>query len=74
MEVSGQLHAQAALCPGKRAPSTHWIGGWVGPRTGLDTVVKRNSKPPLRLEPTIIQPAVAQRYATELSRFRDMLS
>jgi hypothetical protein len=22
--------------PGERAPGTHWIGGWVGPRTGLD--------------------------------------
>jgi hypothetical protein len=23
------------------APCTHWIGGWVGPRAGLDAVVKR---------------------------------
>jgi hypothetical protein len=23
---------------GERAPGTHWIGGWVGPRTGLDAV------------------------------------
>jgi hypothetical protein len=22
--------------PGERAPGTHWIGGWVGPRAGLD--------------------------------------
>ena len=28
--VGGQLHA-----PGKR-PGTHCIGGWVGPRAGLD--------------------------------------
>jgi hypothetical protein len=27
--------------PWERAPSTHWIGGWVGPRTGLDGVEKR---------------------------------
>jgi hypothetical protein len=26
---------------GERAPGTHWIGGWVGPRIGLDAVVKR---------------------------------
>jgi hypothetical protein len=39
--VSGQLHAQAALPPRDKAPGTHWIGGWVGPRAGLDTVVKR---------------------------------
>jgi hypothetical protein len=25
----------------ERAPGTHWIGGWVGPRTVLDAVVKR---------------------------------
>jgi len=41
MEVSGQLHAPAALPPGKE-PVTHWIGGWVGPRAVLDAVVKRN--------------------------------
>jgi hypothetical protein len=35
MEVSGQLHAAAALPPVKN-PGTHWIGGWVGPRAGLD--------------------------------------
>jgi hypothetical protein len=23
------------------APGTHWIGGWVGPRAGLDPLVKR---------------------------------
>jgi hypothetical protein len=24
------------LPPGERNPGTHWIGGWVGPRAGLD--------------------------------------
>jgi hypothetical protein len=28
--------------PRDRAPGTHWIGGWVGPRAGLDAVSKRN--------------------------------
>jgi hypothetical protein len=27
--------------PGERAPGNHWIGGWVGPRDGLDDVEKR---------------------------------
>jgi hypothetical protein len=27
--------------PGERTPGTHWIGGWVVPRAGLDTEVKR---------------------------------
>jgi hypothetical protein len=35
MRVGSQLHAPAALPPGKR-PGTHCTGGWVGPRTGLD--------------------------------------
>jgi hypothetical protein len=26
--------------PGERAFVTHWIGGWMGPRTGLDAVEK----------------------------------
>jgi hypothetical protein len=39
----------------------------VGPRDGVDVVVKRkNSQPLPGLEPSIIQP-VAQRYTTELS-------
>jgi hypothetical protein len=37
MGVSGQYHASAALYPpGERTPGTHWTGGWVGPRGGLD--------------------------------------
>jgi hypothetical protein len=27
--------------PRERAAGTHWIGGWVGPRTGLDAGAKR---------------------------------
>jgi hypothetical protein len=26
----------SASRPGRFTPGTHWIGGWVGPRTGLD--------------------------------------
>jgi hypothetical protein len=29
--------------PGEVAPNTHWIGGWVGPRAGLNAVEKRKS-------------------------------
>jgi hypothetical protein len=54
--------------PRERASGTHWIGGWVGPRTGLDAVVKKkNSQPLSGLELPIIQP-IAQRYTTELYR------
>jgi hypothetical protein len=40
MQVNGQLKAPAALTPRQRALCTHWIGGWVGPRGGLDDVEK----------------------------------
>ena len=33
--VSGQQHAPAALYPRER-PGTHFTGGWVGPKAGLD--------------------------------------
>jgi hypothetical protein len=29
------------LTPGERAPGTHSIGSWVGPRAGLDDVQKK---------------------------------
>jgi hypothetical protein len=32
----------------ERAPGTHWIGGWVGPRAGLDAVMKRKIPSPRR--------------------------
>jgi hypothetical protein len=59
MEVSGQLHPQV-----KTPPGTQWIGGWVGPKAVLDTVVKRKIHSPRRESnprTPIIQP-VAQRY------------
>jgi hypothetical protein len=35
MGVSGQRHAPAALPPGMRR-GTHFTGGWVGPRVGVE--------------------------------------
>jgi hypothetical protein len=38
--------------PRERAPSTHWLGGWVGPRAILDAEVKRKiPSPPPGIEP-----------------------
>jgi hypothetical protein len=48
MEVSGLLHDPAAFPLRERAPGTHWIGGWLGPRAVLDAVVKREIPSPLR--------------------------
>jgi hypothetical protein len=48
----------------ERAPGTHWIGDWVGPRAVLDAVVKREIPSPRRESiprTPIVQP-VAQRY------------
>jgi hypothetical protein len=63
MEMSGQLHAPAALPSGKE-PLTHWIGDSVGPKAILDAVVKRKI-PSTRQESnprTPIAQPVAQRY------------
>ena len=43
MGVSGQQHAPAALYPRERA-GTHFTGGLVGPRAGLDG--RKISSPP----------------------------
>jgi hypothetical protein len=39
----GEWSASRPGCftPRERDSGTHWIGGWVGPRAGLDAVVKR---------------------------------
>jgi hypothetical protein len=41
------------LIPGEGAPGTHWIGGWVDPRAGLDNMEKRKflTLPGLELRP-----------------------
>jgi hypothetical protein len=67
MEVSGQLHAPAAL-PQEKSP---WYSldrrlGGAQSRSGRGGEEK-NSQPLTGLEPPIIQP-VARRYTTELSR------
>ena len=58
MGVGGQRHAPAALPLGKR-PGTHCIGGWVGPRAGLEGV--RKILPLREFDPLTVQP-VASRY------------
>ena len=35
MEVGGQSHAQVVLPPAKGI-GAHYIGGWVGPKDGLE--------------------------------------
>jgi hypothetical protein len=56
MGEGGQLHAPAALPPGNR-PGTHCIGGWVGPRAGLDGC--EISRPPPGFDPRTVQPVAS---------------
>jgi hypothetical protein len=42
-EWSASRHGRFA--PGESIPDTHWIGGWVGPRTGLDDIKKGKFMP-----------------------------
>jgi hypothetical protein len=54
----------ARFTPRERAPGTHWIGIWVGPRAVLDVVVKRKIPSPRRESnprTPIVQP-LPQRY------------
>jgi hypothetical protein len=63
--------------PGRFTPGTHWIGGWVDPRAGLDDVEKITDPTGTRT-PTfsVVQP-VASRYTdcalTVRSKFRFLL-
>jgi hypothetical protein len=74
IDVSGQLHAPGHFTPRERAPGTHWIGGWVGPRAVLEAVVKRRIPSPRRESNprTPIVQLVAQRY-TDWAIIRSIL-
>jgi hypothetical protein len=48
MGVSGQRYAPAALYSRGKDPGTHWTGGWVGPRAGLDAGARRKIISPHR--------------------------
>jgi hypothetical protein len=46
---------------GKRAPGTHWIRGWVDPRTDQDDVERIKILPHSNSDPSAVLP-VASRY------------
>jgi len=63
VEVSGELHAPAALLQGKY-PWYLLVRGWVGPRANLDAAVKREIPIPAgyrNLVPPIVQ-SIDQSY------------
>jgi hypothetical protein len=41
--------------PGERVPGTHWIGGGVGPRAGLDAVARRKLPATARIRTPVAQ-------------------
>jgi hypothetical protein len=64
MEVSGQLHASAALPLGEEPPVHIVNNGGVGPRAGLDMAAKKKS-----LAPTGNRtPALSLGWHTEINR------
>jgi hypothetical protein len=55
-----------AFTPGVRTPGTHWTGGWVGPKTGLDTEARGKILCPCRgsnPDRPVVQ-SVARHYTT----------
>jgi hypothetical protein len=61
--VGGEWSASrlGRFTPGERAPGTHWIGGWVGPRASVDSMEKSKflTLPGLELRP-LCRPAHSQ--------------
>jgi hypothetical protein len=51
-ELTGGEWSASGPCrftPKERAPGTHWIGGWMGPRTSLNYLEKNLDLPGLEL-------------------------
>jgi hypothetical protein len=87
MGVEKQLHAflistlvggeWSASCPGHftpriRAPSTDWIGCWVGPRVSLDVVAKR--KNPFNIKKANIKIKLHNIWSTPTNSLKESLS
>jgi hypothetical protein len=64
----GELSASqpGRFTPVNIAPSTHWIGGWAGPRAGMDGMdaAKKSLSPHARNRAPAVQPVA---ISTELS-------
>jgi hypothetical protein len=64
--VGGEWSASlpGRFTPRESAPGTHWIGGWVDPRAGLDDVEKRKSRPyrDSNSDPSVVQPVAPPDY------------
>jgi hypothetical protein len=71
MQVEWSVSRPGRFTTGEIAPGTQWIGGWVGPRAGLDVMEKRkNVSPLMQMEPSFLDRPVRSLVTmwTELSR------
>jgi len=53
---------EGCFTPGETARSTNWIGGWVGPRAGLNAVMKRKIHAPTGNRALVVQPRALSLY------------
>jgi hypothetical protein len=61
--VGGEWSATRPSCfiPEQWTLGIHWLGGWFGPRAGLDGVKNRKflTLPGVELQPSVLQPAAS---------------
>jgi hypothetical protein len=69
MKVSGRVHAPAALGR-KRNLGTHWIGGWVGSRAGLDFLENKKISWPCQMVQLAAQSLYRICYAGSLKQIQ----
>jgi hypothetical protein len=74
MEVSGLLHALAALSLVERISDTHWIGGWLWPRADLNVVRKRKFLASAGNRILVVQRVATNFIDCELSRLVSFVS
>jgi hypothetical protein len=68
--LAGGEWSASRLCrftPEERTPGTHWIGGWVDPRVGLDDVDNRKflTLRDSNSDPSVVQPV---RYFADMNQ------
>jgi hypothetical protein len=65
LDGGDQLQAPADLPP-IEPPSTHWTGGWVSPKAGLDTAKNRKVSCPYGKLTLVLQPAISAELCRKL--------
>jgi hypothetical protein len=74
MHVNGQLQATNRFNPEERDPGTHWIGGWIGPRTDIDAVAKSKISFHSVNRTPVDRPVALVNISTEFPRLSDKTS